>query len=144
MTLGYHYINYFSGHRLLSALIRAWRKIFHRECCHLGVLVRNFPDIWFFIWSFCLKQYINIKITIKGYQNYKARERRLWSRLAIIILSAGILTLVRLLPPVHIKRDHFDKTSWGLLISDPRAGESELGPGTGQVTMLSRDRTFDI
>ena len=83
-----------------------------------------FLDSWFFIWSFSLKQYINIKITIKGYQNYKARERRPWSRLAIIIICPVFY------PPRQITSycphqktsfiDNFDKTrSWGgLLISE--------------------------
>ena len=107
-----------------------------------------FLDSWFFIWSFSLKQYINIKITIKGYQNYKARERRPWSRLAIIIICPVFY------PPRQITSycphqktsfiDNFDKTSWGLLISDPRTvhWESELGPDTGQVTWLSCDNIW--
>ena len=79
-----------------------------------------FPDTWFFIWSFSLKQYINIKITIKGYQNYKARERRRWSRSAIIILSSICPRQITSYCP-HQKTyfiDNFDKTSWGLLMLD--------------------------
>ena len=79
-----------------------------------------FLDSWFFIWSFSLKQYINIKITIKGYQNYKARERRPWSRLAIIICPVFYPRQITSYCP-HQKTsfiDNFDKTSWGLLISE--------------------------
>ena len=90
-----------------------------------------FLDSWFFIWSFSLKQYINIKITIKGYQNYKARERRPWSRLAIIIICPVFY------PPRQITSycphqktsfiDNFDKTSWGggLLISEHRDSQDK-------------------
>ena len=103
-----------------------------------------FLDSWFFIWSFSLKQYINIKITIKGYQNYKARERRPWSRLAIIIICPVFY------PPRQITSycprqktsfiDNFDKTSWGgLLISEH--WDSRY---SGQVTICFLVITFDI